>query len=105
MDNEQYQKAVVNELKRISGFLALLASDKIVQRRQKLYEEYLTTPARKKIWELIDGSRNIANIAKEVSKDVKISSEGVRIFVNDLDKDGFVEVIEDGRNRYPRRLI
>lgn len=104
-DNAQYQKAVIHELKRISGLLTLLASDKIIERRRKLDEEYLTTSARKKIWELTDGSRNIADIAKEVSKDVKISSEGVRIFVNDLEKEGFVEIIEEGRNRYPRRLI
>lgn len=101
MENEQYQKAVLDELKRISGYLALLAGDKVAERRVELKKKYLTTDARNKMWELMDGSRNIADIAKEAG----ISSEGVRIFVNDLEKNQFVEVREEGRNRYPRRLI
>ena len=101
MDNEQYQKAVINELKRISAYLALLASDKVVERQSDLKTKYLTTDTRKKMWRLMDDSRNFADIAKEV----KTSSEAVRIFVNDLEKDQFVEVREEGRNRYPRRLI
>ncbi len=102
MDNEQYQKTVIDELKRISAYLALLASDKLVERRTKLEANYLTTEARKKMWALMDiGSRNISDIAREV----KVSSEAVRLFVNYLEKEGFVDVIEDGRNRYPRRLV
>lgn len=107
MDNEEYQKAVINELKRISGYLALLASDKLAERQEKLQAKYLTTGARKKMWALMDdGSRNIADIAKEVTKEVrKVSAEAVRIFVKKLEKDGLVEVREEGRNRYPRWLI
>lgn len=101
MDNEQYQKAVINELKKISGYLALLASDKVAERQSKLNTNYLTTNARKKMWQLMDDSRNITDIAKEVNT----SDEAVRIFVNDLEKDQFVEVREEGRSRYPRRLI
>lgn len=101
MDNEQYQKAVISELKRISGYLALLAGDKVAERRVELKKKYLTTNTRNKMWELMDGSRNVANIAKGV----KTSSEAVRIFVNDLEKNQFVEVREEGRSRYPRRLI
>jgi len=101
VENEKHQKAVLDELKRISGYLGLLAGDKVAERRLELEKKYLTTPARKKMWELMDDSRNITDIAKEV----RVSSEAVRLFVNDLGKDHFVEVREEGRNRYPRRLI
>ncbi|HUU08097.1 MAG TPA: hypothetical protein VMW61_01085 [Dehalococcoidales bacterium] len=101
MENENYQKAVLGELKRISGYLGLLAEDKINERRLELERKYLTTPARKKMWKLMDDSRNNADIAKEAG----VSSEAVRLFVNDLEKDYFVEVREEGRSRYPRRLV
>lgn len=101
MDNEQYQKAVVSELKKISAYLALLASDKVAERQSELKTKYLTTDARKKMWQLMDDSRNIADIGKEV----KTSPEAVRIFVNELEKNQYVAVREEGRNRYPRRLI
>lgn len=101
MENEQYQKAVLDELKRISGYLALLAGDKVSERRAELKKKYLTTDTRNKMWELIDGSTNISAIAKAA----KVSSEAVRLFVNDLEKNQFVEVRDEGRNRYPRRLI
>jgi predicted transcriptional regulator len=106
VDNEQYHKAVIDELKRMSGYLALLASDKVAERRLVIEEKYLAkSDARKKMWQLMDGSRHIADIAKEVRKESKISDEAVRLFVNELEKNHFVEVRVEGGKRYPVRLI
>lgn len=101
MTDDDRQEAILAELRRISSYLALLAGDKIAEKRSKLETQYLTTPHRRQAWELMDDTRNLSDIANEVH----ISSEAVRLFVNDLSKDQMVEVRLEGGKRYPRRLL
>jgi hypothetical protein len=95
------QEAMLAELRRISSYLALLAGDKIAEKRSKLETQYLTTPQRRQAWDLMDGTRNLSDIANEIS----LSSEAVRLFVNSLEKEQMVEVRLEGGKRYPRRLL
>jgi hypothetical protein len=101
MTDDERQEAILAELRKISVYLALLAGDKIAEKRSKLEVEYLTTTQRRQMWELMDGTRNLSEIAGEVP----VSSEYVRLFVNDLEKEQMVEVRLEGGKRYPRRLL
>ena len=101
MTDAEKQEAILAELRRISSYLALLAGDKIAEKRSKLETEYLTTPHRRQAWNLMDDTRNLSDIANEVH----ISSEAVRLFVNDLEKEQMVAVRLEGGKRYPRRLL
>jgi hypothetical protein len=101
MTDDERQDAILAELRKMSFYLALLAGDKIAEKRSKLEVEYLTTPQRRQMWELMDGARNLSEIAGEVH----VSSEAVRLFVNDLERAQIVEIRLKGSRRYPRRLI
>lgn len=101
MTDNEYQEAILSELKKISSYLALLAGEKIAEKRSTLEREHLTTPQRRQMWELMDGTRNLTDIANEVG----LSSEAVRLLVRDLEREQLVEIRVEGRTRYPRRLL
>ena len=98
MTSDEKQE-ILRELRRIASYLALLAEDKIKEKRSA-FEAKITTK-RKQMWNLMDGTKNISCIANKVD----VSQEAVRIFVIELEREGLVEVQAEGRGRYPRRLI
>lgn len=98
--NDEKQE-IIQELRRIAYYLALLAEDKVNEKRTAFEAKYLTTVKRKQMWNLMDGTMNISDIAEKVN----VSQEAVRIFVVELEKEGLVEVQAEGRGRYARRLI
>ncbi len=103
MPSTEFEAQVIEYLKRIERYLFILAEEKLGELRKRVGTQYLTTPARRKMWELIDGDRNIADIAKEAG----VSNEAVRLFLNDLTSGSqpIVEWINSSRGRIPERLV
>lgn len=103
MSSSDFEAQVLEYLKRIDRHLFVLAEEKLGELRERVETQYLTTPARRKMWELIDGDRNIAGIAKEAG----VSNEAVRLFLNDLTSGSqpIVEWVDSSRGRIPNRLV
>ena len=103
MGSEEFETEVLAILKRIERYLFWLAEERMVEQQKRLEARYLTTAPRRRMWQLMDGRHSLAQIADEV----KVSGEAVRQFVNELleSPQPLIEVVSQGRNRLPRRLL
>lgn len=103
MSSSDFEAQVLEYLKRIDRHLFVLAEEKLGGLRQRVETQYLTTDTRRRMWDLIDGDRNIADIAKET----EVSREAVRLFLTELASgpQPIVEWINSSRGRIPERLV
>lgn len=85
----------LKELKNIRKILTLAYAKAIENELGK----YATTDERKKIWVLIDGTNMPKDMVRLISK---LKVRAVNIFLNDLEKAGF---IENPKRKPPRKLI
>ena len=82
------------ELKKISKILILSYGDQL----EKELEKLATTEDRKRVWVLIDGKLT----AKEIADKVKLTLRAVNIFLDILEKAGW---IENPWGKPPKRII
>lgn len=100
MDNEITLK-LLEELIQIKKYLAVIAQDKIAEFNDKISKMYLTTEARKKMYDLFDG----VHTYKDISEIAGVSAEAVRQFAVSLEKAGIIGYVLDGKNRQPKRIF
>lgn len=93
---------LLQELKEIRKLLTIVAQEKLADFNAAVGEKYLKTPQRKQMYELMDGSHSL----KEIADIVKITSEGVRQFCVLLEQNKLIDyVIISGRQKNPKRLF
>lgn len=83
--------------------LRIIARPELTQLRDRFEVSLLTSPKRRRMWEEMDGSRTLADLAKVAGT----TSEAVRLFVKDI-AENFPDLIDvggDGPQRPLRRLI
>ena len=90
-------KPVEERLDRIIALLKVLARKEIEERRRLI----LSTPKKRQIYELCDGTNEAGRIATKV----KVTGQYVRMTIRDLEDAGFVVVKQDGTRRYPVKVI
>jgi len=90
-------------LREVVHLLRILARPQLVELRDRFQASLLTSPKRHRMWEAMDGSRTLADIAREAGT----SGEAVRLFVRDI-QESFPDLIEfagTGPQRPRRRMI
>ena len=81
-----------NELLReVVYLLRIIARPELTQLRDRFEASLLTSQKRRRMWDEMDGSRTLADIAKVAGT----SSEAVRLFVKDIEEN-FPDLIEVG---------
>lgn len=96
--NEQ----ILSELSAIRKMLTILAQDKLDAFNENIKNKYLTTEQRQRMYDLFDGTRSL----KEVSIEVKTSSEAVRQFSVLLEKSSLIEYVQiNAKTKYPKRIF
>ena len=90
---------ILAELRSIKKLLTILSQDKIDAFNKTIATKYFSTPERKKMYELFDGTKSY----KEIGALVKVSPEAVRQFAVSLEEAGLVEIISNSKTRYPKR--
>jgi DNA-binding transcriptional ArsR family regulator len=90
-------KPIEERLDKIIALLKVLVGKEIEDRRRAL----LSTPRKKQIYELCDGTHEMSTIANMVS----VSGEYVRLTIKDLEDAGLLTVKQRGKRRYPMRTI
>lgn len=83
--------------------LRILALPQLRELRQTFEVEMLASEKRRKMWELMDGSRSLADIGRQVGT----SGEAVGQFVAEVVKKwpDLIEVTKTGGTAQPRRLV
>ena len=83
--------------------LRLIARPQIVELRERFENAMLASPKRRKMWDAMDGNRNLSDIGKKVGT----SAEAVRVFVAEAEAKWpeAIEVDRSGPAAYPKRLI
>ncbi len=101
--SEHFEAQALEYLKRIDRYLFALAEERLVAQRQLVERQFLTTDARRTMWESIDGARTVAEIAAEAG----VTGEAARLFVNELAQgpQPVIEWLQAGRARIPKRLV
>jgi len=74
---------------------------KVIGEEKIKLNEIANTIQRKKMFRLMTGDRSLQDIAQNVG----VSAEAVRLFANELDKEGFVFIKRVGKKFYPVKLI
>jgi hypothetical protein len=93
---------LLEEVIAIRKLLTILSQDKLDAFNESIKQKHLTTPQREKMYDLFDGTKTL----KEISDEVKTSSEAVRLFAVSLEKAGLVEQIPvNAKTRCPRRIF
>ncbi len=92
---------ILDELIAIRKMLTILSQDKIDIFNEQIKSKYLTTEQRQKMYDLFDGTKSL----KEISDEVKTSSEAVRLFAVSLEKAGLLEYVAESKVKYPKRLF
>ena len=90
MSNNEYAE-LLHELKKITKILTLTNSEKL----QEEIGRFATTDERKKIWVLLDGTRQ----PKDIAQQLKLTPRGVNKFLRVLESADLIE-----RGEAPRRL-
>ncbi|MCK4828685.1 hypothetical protein KA005_73825 [bacterium] len=98
---EEILLKISSQLEDIQKILAIQTIPVRKQALEIVKKECLTTPVREKMFKLIDGKNSMADIAKKV----KVSSEGVRLLLVELEELGVIEMKKTGRTKYPVKLI
>ncbi len=88
-------KELTEKIDELIGLVKVIGEDKI-----KL-NDIANTIQRKKMFRLMTGERSLQDIANAVG----VSTEAVRLFVNELDKEGFIFIKKVGKTFYPTKLI
>ena len=100
--SEAIDGRILEELVQIRKLLTVLSQDKLKEFNNYIESEYLTTNQRKQMYELMDGDKSNADIAKIVH----VTTEAVRLFVVQLEKAGLIEFVEiNGRQKNAKRLF
>ena len=83
--------------------LRLLARPQLVELRERFESAMLSSAKRRQMWELMDGTRSLADIGGKV----KTTSEAVRQFVVEAESKwpDLIAVNRTGAGTYPRRLV
>jgi len=96
----EIQTQILAELRQIRRFLAILTKKERQEHQQWVKETFLTTEARAKMFDLIDGTHNMGEICQMAG----VSDETVRLFIKQLVDAGEIEIEQVGRERIPRRV-
>lgn len=98
----ELNEKILNELIAIRKMLTILSQDKLDAFNETIKTKFLTTEQREKMYDLFDGTKSL----KEISEEVKTSSEAVRLFAVSLEKAGLIEYIQiNAKTKYPKRLF
>lgn len=92
---------ILEQLKAIRHNLDLLLFEKAEVLRGKLETEYLRTEKQKAMYDYFDGDHSIEEIAGKV----KVTHEAVRLLVSALEEKRLIEVVREGRKKFPRRIL
>ena len=92
---------ILDELIAIRKMLTVLSQDKLSDFNEQIKSKYLTTGQRQKMYDLFDGTKSL----KEISDEVKTSSEAVRLFAVSLEKAGLIEYVTNSKSKCPKRLF
>lgn len=102
MMTDQKLEQILDELKEIRQLLQIQNVAHISRVKEIIDREYLTTENRRKIYNLFDGKHSMKDIAKKL----KISEEGVRRFLEELENIGAVRIFKKiGKTKYPIRVV
>ena len=92
---------ILNELHKINKKLTML-SIPIGEESWDLFKhKYLKSAPRKNMYNLFEGKLQLSQIAKKLG----VSLEAVRVFAKELQNKGYLDFVEEGNKRYPRRLV
>lgn len=97
----ELNEKILEELIAIRKMLTILSQDKLSDFNEQIKRKYLTTEQREKMYDLFDGAKSL----KEISDEVKISSEAVRLFAVSLEKAGLLEYTTNSKSKCPKRLF
>ena len=92
---------ILEELVRIRKMLIVLSQESLEEFDKKIKKNHLTTEQRQKMYDLFDGTKSI----KEISEEVKTTSEAVRLFVVSLEKAGLLDYVVNTKSKCPKRLF
>ncbi len=102
MDSMIVNEKILYELTSIRKMLTILAQEKFDQFNESIKKKFLTTEQREQMYNLFDGTKSL----KDISEDVKVSSEAVRLFAVSLEKAGLIEYISiNAKTKYPKRIF
>lgn len=94
----ELKKNILNELKKISSYLAILSLDsttKLIHGLKKA--DVLTTKQRVDMFLLIDGERT----TQEIAKKAKIGERGAQLFIKELFEKQLVQLQKKGNSYIP----
>jgi len=88
-------------LSQVVALLSIMARPQIIELKERFDAAMLSTPKRRKMWSVMDGTRTISDIGREAGT----SGEAVRQFLADVQEKwpGAVEVKAAAGANYPRR--
>lgn len=92
---------ILEELVAIRKLLTIFSQDKLAGFNEHIKEKYLKTEQRQKMYDLFDGTKSL----KDISSEVGTSSEAVRQFAVQMEKDGLVECITVNKVKCYKRLF
>ena len=89
-------------LKEAVRLLRIIARPQLNELKERFESTMLTSEKRRQMWEEMDGSRSLADIAKKVG----VSAEAVRVFSSEIEArwTDLADVKRHGKSIYPRRL-
>ena len=90
-------------MKEAVRLLRVIARPQLNELRERFDGAMLTSDKRREMWDEMDGSRSLADVAKKVG----VSAEAVRIFSGEIETkwSDAAEVRRIGKSIYVRRLI
>jgi hypothetical protein len=92
---------ILEELVLIRKMLTVLSQESLGEFNKKIKKDFLTTEQRQKMYDLFDGTKTI----KEISEEVKTTSEAVRLFAVSLEKAGLLDYVLNTKSRCPKRVF
>ena len=96
-----FSERIFEELVIIRKMLTVLSQESLEEFNKKIKKDYLTTDQRQKMYDLFDGTRSL----KEISEEVKTTSEAVRLFAVSLEKAGLLGYVVNTKSKCPKRLF
>lgn len=93
-------KQIVEVSQKLDQVIALL---RIIARKEikNAKTSILSTSKKEQIYNLCDGSTEMGEIAKRVG----VSGEYLRLTIRELEDAGFVMVKEEGKKRFPKKVV
>jgi len=92
---------ILEELIAIRKMLTILSQDKLSDFNEQIRKNYLTTDQRQRMYDLFDGTMSF----KEISTELSVTSEAVRVFAVSLKKAGLLEYEANSKSKCPKRLF